>query len=102
MNSKTVGVVLLSHGIFSFGADARESYERMIELVSRAEEYLADRGAWRILMPPATPPDRPLRQDLAALRRDVSAAAGAPVIMAAHTDEQIDRCVEALAASLPR
>src|SRR5688572_25895786 len=27
----TVGMVLLSHGVFSFGADARESYERMIE-----------------------------------------------------------------------
>src|SRR3954453_18945565 len=30
----TIGMVLLSHGIFSFGSDARASYERMIELVS--------------------------------------------------------------------
>src|SRR5918999_5316252 len=37
---KTVGMVLLSHGIFTFGAEARESYERMIELVTMAEEYL--------------------------------------------------------------
>ena len=35
-----IGMVLLKHGIFSFGADARESYERMIELVSMAERYL--------------------------------------------------------------
>jgi rhamnose utilization protein RhaD (predicted bifunctional aldolase and dehydrogenase)/NAD(P)-dependent dehydrogenase (short-subunit alcohol dehydrogenase family) len=35
------GLVLVKHGIFSFGADARESYERMIELVSLAEERLA-------------------------------------------------------------
>jgi len=35
----TVGMVLLSHGIFSFGPDARSSYELMIELVSMAEEY---------------------------------------------------------------
>src|SRR5205807_8050095 len=27
----TVGMVLLNHGIFSFGETARESYERMIE-----------------------------------------------------------------------
>src|SRR4029079_13597928 len=31
-----IGMVLMSHGIFSFGADARESYERMIELVTLA------------------------------------------------------------------
>ena len=32
----TIGMVLLNHGFFSFGATAQESYERMIELVSRA------------------------------------------------------------------
>ena len=35
------GLVLVKHGIFSFGADARESYERMIGLVTAAEERLA-------------------------------------------------------------
>ena len=35
------GLVLLKHGIFSFGANAREAYERMIELVSMAEARLA-------------------------------------------------------------
>lgn len=35
------GLVLLKHGIFSFGATARESYERMIDLVSAAERYIA-------------------------------------------------------------
>ena len=48
---KTVGMVLVSHGIFSFGADARESYERMIELVSVAEEYLQKKKAWHIVLP---------------------------------------------------
>lgn len=38
------GIVLLNHGIFSFGSEARTSYERMIALVSQAEEYLKDRG----------------------------------------------------------
>lgn len=41
----TVGMVLLNHGIFSFGNTAQESYERMIALVGRAEAYLATRGA---------------------------------------------------------
>jgi rhamnulose-1-phosphate aldolase/alcohol dehydrogenase len=35
------GLVLLQHGIFTFGETAREAYERMIEFVSLAEERLA-------------------------------------------------------------
>src|ERR1700704_6500269 len=35
------GLILVKHGIFSFGADARRSYERMIALVTLAEERLA-------------------------------------------------------------
>jgi rhamnose utilization protein RhaD (predicted bifunctional aldolase and dehydrogenase)/NAD(P)-dependent dehydrogenase (short-subunit alcohol dehydrogenase family) len=35
------GLILLKHGIFSFGDTAREAYERMIALVTLAEERLA-------------------------------------------------------------
>src|SRR6202795_3994572 len=35
------GLILVKHGIFSFGADARQAYERMIALVTSAEERLA-------------------------------------------------------------
>jgi rhamnose utilization protein RhaD (predicted bifunctional aldolase and dehydrogenase)/NAD(P)-dependent dehydrogenase (short-subunit alcohol dehydrogenase family) len=35
------GLILLKHGIVSFGDDARDAYERMIALVTRAEERLA-------------------------------------------------------------
>jgi rhamnose utilization protein RhaD (predicted bifunctional aldolase and dehydrogenase)/NAD(P)-dependent dehydrogenase (short-subunit alcohol dehydrogenase family) len=34
------GLILDKHGIFTFGDCARESYERMIALVTRAEDYL--------------------------------------------------------------
>lgn len=37
------GIVLSKHGLFTFGDDARESYERTIELVDRAERYIARR-----------------------------------------------------------
>ncbi|MBL8723749.1 MAG: bifunctional aldolase/short-chain dehydrogenase [Planctomycetes bacterium] len=37
------GIVLKKHGLFTFGATARESYERTIELVDRAERYLQRR-----------------------------------------------------------
>ncbi|KPK06775.1 MAG: short-chain dehydrogenase, partial [Betaproteobacteria bacterium SG8_39] len=77
---QTIGMVLMSHGIFSFGADARESYERMIELVSLAEDYLARHDAWHLQLPNPRPV-APARDDIAALRRDVSKAAGAPMIL---------------------
>ena len=35
------GLILSKHGIFTFGESARESYERMIELVTLAEQRLA-------------------------------------------------------------
>ena len=34
------GLILYRHGIFTFGASARESYERMIALVTRAQQRL--------------------------------------------------------------
>src|SRR3984957_5602047 len=37
---KVDGVILGKHGIFTFAEDARGAYERMIEMVSRAEERL--------------------------------------------------------------
>ncbi|MEE9271380.1 MAG: bifunctional aldolase/short-chain dehydrogenase [Candidatus Krumholzibacteria bacterium] len=43
--SSLEAIVLLNHGVFTFADDARKSYERMIEIVSQAEEYLAARGA---------------------------------------------------------
>ncbi len=35
------GLILHKHGIFTFGSTAQEAYERMIEMVSRAEAYIA-------------------------------------------------------------
>ena len=40
-NPKVEGLILDKHGIFSFGATAREAYERMIELVTLAEQRVA-------------------------------------------------------------
>lgn len=38
-------IILENHGIFTFGDEAKTSYDRMIDSVSRAEAYLARRGA---------------------------------------------------------
>jgi rhamnose utilization protein RhaD (predicted bifunctional aldolase and dehydrogenase)/NAD(P)-dependent dehydrogenase (short-subunit alcohol dehydrogenase family) len=80
---ETVGMVLLNHGIFSFAETARESYERMIRLVDLAERYLKSQGAWS-LGPYSAPADRPVPADIARLRRDISKAAGAPMVLASR------------------
>ncbi len=72
------GIVLLNHGIFTFGATAREAYERMIALVSRAEAYLHAHGAWEL---PAPAQRAASSVDLPALRQQVAAVAGFPVIL---------------------
>ena len=47
----TIGMVLMNHGVFSFGASAKESYERMIHLVQLAEDYLSRSRAWSLPAP---------------------------------------------------
>ena len=75
----TVGMMLLSHGVFSFAADARESYELMIELVSMAEKYLTANKAWSVGLPSVAAPAFK-REQAAKLRSDVSRAAGFPLL----------------------
>jgi rhamnose utilization protein RhaD (predicted bifunctional aldolase and dehydrogenase)/NAD(P)-dependent dehydrogenase (short-subunit alcohol dehydrogenase family) len=83
----TIGMVLLNHGIFSFGETARESYERMIELVSLAERYLQASRAWAI---PNTPTHDPNVDSMAqaVLRRKLSEAVGAPLILRTVTSDR--------------
>jgi rhamnose utilization protein RhaD (predicted bifunctional aldolase and dehydrogenase)/NAD(P)-dependent dehydrogenase (short-subunit alcohol dehydrogenase family) len=49
------GLILLKHGIFTFGADAREAYERMIANVSRAEARLG-KGRRNVFAAATLPP----------------------------------------------
>ena len=39
-NPEVLGLILLKHGIFTFGNTAKESYDRMIDLVSKAENFI--------------------------------------------------------------
>jgi rhamnose utilization protein RhaD (predicted bifunctional aldolase and dehydrogenase)/NAD(P)-dependent dehydrogenase (short-subunit alcohol dehydrogenase family) len=87
LNGDVLGVVLMNHGMFTFGDTAKESYDRMIEAVARAEAYL---GRHRRTTPaaPATPVAvSPVAR--AQLRRAVSAAAGWPVLISSRRDEEV-------------
>jgi rhamnose utilization protein RhaD (predicted bifunctional aldolase and dehydrogenase)/NAD(P)-dependent dehydrogenase (short-subunit alcohol dehydrogenase family) len=85
---QTIGMVLLNHGIFSFGATARESYERMIELVDRAEQYLDRKNAWFLPTVAQEPSGPALRAEVVALRQRLSQLAGAPMIVATHSSDK--------------
>ncbi|MCP3903414.1 MAG: bifunctional aldolase/short-chain dehydrogenase [Planctomycetes bacterium] len=61
-----IGMILIKHGVFSFGDTAREAYERMIELVTLAEQRIASAAAGRVAAP--------------ATRKAASVAEVAPVI----------------------
>ena len=39
-------IILLHHGVFTFDDDAQKSYEKMIDIVSKAEGFLKAQGAW--------------------------------------------------------
>lgn len=43
-NPDLEALVLLKHGVFTFGETARESYERMIAVVTRAESWISQHG----------------------------------------------------------
>jgi rhamnose utilization protein RhaD (predicted bifunctional aldolase and dehydrogenase)/NAD(P)-dependent dehydrogenase (short-subunit alcohol dehydrogenase family) len=78
---KTEGVILMNHGIFSFGESAKESYDRMISLVNEAENYLISKNAWDIEKSEANFVQKNIRNQVAELRHKISLAAGRPVLM---------------------
>lgn len=98
--SKLDGIVLANHGVFTFADDAKSSYDTMIRLVSKAEQYLKRHGAELKPKQRAARP-RPLTDGdlttLAQLRRAVSKAAGAPMFAGLDDTEAAARF-----ASLPR
>ena len=65
------GLVLLKHGIFSFGDSAEESYARMIDLVSLAEDCV--RRAPRTVVALHAPPCRAAADDVAPVLRGIAA-----------------------------
>jgi rhamnose utilization protein RhaD (predicted bifunctional aldolase and dehydrogenase)/NAD(P)-dependent dehydrogenase (short-subunit alcohol dehydrogenase family) len=81
------GIILLNHGLITFGDDAKTSYARMIHLASQAEDYLQQHGAVNAVAK-AEP-----KEDLLALsriRREVARAYGAPII--AKLDQSPEAC----------
>jgi NAD(P)-dependent dehydrogenase (short-subunit alcohol dehydrogenase family) len=76
----TIGMVLMNHGIFTWAQTARESYERMIDMVSLAEAYIGKHVRSRSgTLDPAT--SSYSSHDVAHLRCEISKVAGVPLIL---------------------
>ena len=78
---KTEGIVLLNHGIFSFGDTARQAYERMINLVEVAEQYLVNQNACDVERPLSNITSKSIRNELSQLRKNISSVVGSPVLL---------------------
>lgn len=79
--SKTEGIILLHHGVFTFADDARRSYEKMIAIVSKAEHYLSKRITEKLRASGKGKPP-PLR--IARIRQRICQTWGKPIL--AHLD----------------
>ena len=82
------GLILIGHGIFTWGATARASYDSMIRLVTAAEAYLEARNAFRGARQSEC--DAADLVTLARVRHEVSLAAGRPMI--ARLDRSAEAC----------
>lgn len=69
-------IILEHHGVFTWGETAKESYDRMIAICARAEQWLAE----RIPALPATTPAKPDAVAVARIRGIVSHLAGRAMI----------------------
>jgi rhamnose utilization protein RhaD (predicted bifunctional aldolase and dehydrogenase)/NAD(P)-dependent dehydrogenase (short-subunit alcohol dehydrogenase family) len=66
------GLILHKHGIFTFGGTAREAYELMIDMVSRAEARLA-KGRRNVFAPVALPAELASAAEIASIVRGACA-----------------------------
>lgn len=98
--SKLRGIVLLHHGIFTFDEDPQRSYDTMIELVSRAEQFLAEKAGPDAVASAAYRADRQDCLHLSALRKAAAAVMGRAVLVRLETSElaagfaQLPNCFE--------
>ena len=74
--SQLTGMILMNHGAFTFGDTAQQNYERMIALVTRAEQVVS-RHSGAVVTAQGSSPNL---VQLSELRRAVSTAAGVPQV----------------------
>ncbi len=88
-----IGMLLLNHGIFSFGETSQESYNRMLELVEISDSYLR-KNALQIASRNVTKQSKIDIEQIAILRNKVSKKAGKPMLlMTDQSDLSLNFCL---------
>ncbi|MCZ6834931.1 MAG: bifunctional aldolase/short-chain dehydrogenase [Planctomycetota bacterium] len=89
------GMILINHGVFSFGETARQAYDIMIDLVTRAEERLAENRksveSIRFPIENIAGPEliSPILRGATALHDDATPAPARPFIVMHRTNDRI-------------
>ena len=84
----TKGMVLLNHGLFTFGDDSQTAYEMHMQLIGKAEAWLDKEAPVDSRKENALTAEI-LLTDLARLRSQMSKIAGKPMIVRRHVDDQV-------------
>ena len=82
------GIVLMHHGLFTFNDDAKESYDKMIELVTKAEDHLKSIGAFDKLAEAVYQPSSADYLSLAQARQAASLHHKAPMLASWKMDSK--------------
>lgn len=75
--SKVDGIILLNHGVFTFDNDAKRSYDKMIDIVSKAEDYLNKEASANL---ESEKPSMCETLNIARLRKLISDVWGEPIL----------------------
>ena len=81
------GIALLHHGLFTFHDDAKTSYDKMIELVNKAEDYLKSQQAFDVIAKGQYQANRDDYIQLAEARQKASELFGYPMLAQWKSDE---------------
>jgi len=86
----TIGMVLMNHGLFTFGETSQQAYDRHLQLTDCAQEYLLQIPQLKLKsnVNVNVNPSRAITLELAQLRRMISEIGGRPLIVSRHVDQQ--------------
>jgi len=87
----TIGMVLMNHGLFTFGETSQQAYDRHVELIDRARKYLLQIPRFESNVNIDQP--KTCTFELAELRRKISEIGGRPLIVSRHVDQETLRFV---------
>lgn len=82
---KLDGIMLMNHGVFTFDDEAKRSYEKHIDIVTKAETYLEQQA---VVTPPATTTVVVDLPALAGLRQAVAQARGSATLARLNTSAE--------------